>query len=285
MVVALLAVWLVFAPLQGPGTAVSSTAGGAGAEAGPLAGWPTLLGLSGGEIAAQDSLAGAAVRFVIADEPIGAEEEVEEEDPLPQVVARFDGLEVRLPGERILYAGFHEAYTVNGLPMMPVGRLIAHRNTTKFDAPPDDPEGPDYLIMASRGRPTPATSALDVLMELDEPVLAPVSGVVAEVRGFQLEGRYPDLRIELHPDDHPDLRVVVIHVDGVRVQAGDRVEAGVTVIADTARQFPFLSQIDNETYPDLHPHVHLEVQRREAGRPGASPDTDEAVESAGGEGG
>lgn len=196
---------------------------------------------------------------------------VDEGPELPPVVARVDGLELRLPAAHVLSSGFHEAAGPNGLMMQPVGILTGNLNSSKFEPEPDDESGAEYHVMASRGREFPATSALDVLLEDDEPVLSPVSGVVADVRGMLVYGEYPDLRIELRPHEPEDLRVVVIHVDGVRVEPGDPVEAGVTVLADTARRFPFLSQIDNETYPELWPHVHLEVQPRGASRPGGTP--------------
>lgn len=192
-------------------------------------------------------------------------------DARPPVVARYGSLELRVPGTKVMASGFHEAATSNGLPMEPVGTMLRNLNATKFE-PANDTAGPGttYLIMSSRGRSTPATSALDVLMPRGEPVLSPVTGVVADVRQILVEQRHPDLRVELWPDEAPDLRVAIVHLDGVRVSAGDRVEAGITVLADTSRQFPFLSQIDNLTYPELYPHVHLEVQPRDANRPGGT---------------
>jgi len=201
-----------------------------------------------------------------------APEPVEGGTELPPVVARVDGLELLLPADRVLSAGFHEASGPNGLAMQPVGILTGNLNAAKFEPPEaDDETGAEYHVMASRGREFAATSALDVLLEDDEPVLSPVTGVVADVRDILVYSEYPDLRIELRPDQPGDLRVIVIHVEGIRVEPGDRVEAGVTVLADTARRFPFLSQIDNETYPELWPHVHLEVQARDASRPGGTP--------------
>jgi hypothetical protein len=49
-------------------------------------------------------------------------------------------------------------------------------------------------------------------------------------------------------------------VEGTHVEVGDRVEGGETVIARTARRFPFRSQVDKETAPEAWPHVHLEVK-------------------------
>ena len=198
-------------------------------------------------------------------------------DQRPRPVARYGGLELRMPSISAIAAGFHEAATSNALPMRPHGQLLRNLNATRYEAPADVLGGITYLVMSSRERAAPATSALDVLMRDDDPVLSPVDGVVADVREVLIEQQHPDLRVELHPDDDDALRVVIVHVDGVRVAPGDRVEAGTTVLASTARRFAFLSQIDNLTYPQLWPHVHLEVQPRRARRPGDPPaDADRA---------
>jgi hypothetical protein len=54
--------------------------------------------------------------------------------------------------------------------------------------------------------------------------------------------------------------VKILHILGLEVSPGDRVEAGVTVIADHAHQLPFASQVDDiRTADPAWPHVHIEV--------------------------
>ncbi|MBW3578177.1 MAG: hypothetical protein KY462_10650 [Actinobacteria bacterium] len=62
----------------------------------------------------------------------------------------------------------------------------------------------------------------------------------------------------IEPDDHPGWEVKVLHIDGVKVQRGDRVTAASTVLADRPTRLPFPSQIDEHSTRDW-PHVHLEV--------------------------
>ncbi|MDQ3932873.1 MAG: M23 family metallopeptidase, partial [Actinomycetota bacterium] len=57
-----------------------------------------------------------------------------------------------------------------------------------------------------------------------------------------------------------DLRVVMIHLRDVRAFAGQRVEAGQTIIAGSANRFPFASQIDRYLGDVPGPHVHIEVK-------------------------
>jgi hypothetical protein len=183
-------------------------------------------------------------------------------------LASHGPLLVRAPSAAPVLVGYHEAGNPHGLELAPVGELLAHRNTTRVDAPDDDPAGTPYLILSSRGQAAPATSAADVVMRDDDPVLAPVSGVVSDVRTYYLYGQHLDHRVEIVPRVAPHLRVVLIHVDDVQVVPGDEVRAGDSVLARTALRFPFASQIDRDTDPDRWPHVHLEVQPVGAPRPG-----------------
>ena len=117
----------------------------------------------------------------------------------------------------------------------------------------------EYLVMDSRGRPAPATSAVDVVLRRSDRVLSPVTGHVWNVRRYRLYGRYRDLRVAIVPEGRPDRLVVVIHLRDVRVRRGDQVIASQTVLG-RARRFPFLSQVDRYV-SGRFPHVHIEVKR------------------------
>ncbi len=183
-------------------------------------------------------------------------------------LARVGALRLRAPAVAPVLVGFHEAATSHALTMQPIGRLLEDRNPSGQAPPADDLAGTPYLVLDPRGEPTPATSAVDVVLRDDEAVLAPVTGWVSDVRDVVLYDTYADQRVELVPRSAPHLRIVLIHVDGVAVAPGDPVVAGRTVLATTARRFPFVSQIDQDTDPEVWPHVHLEVQPRRAPRPG-----------------
>jgi hypothetical protein len=191
--------------------------------------------------------AGADVE-VDADAAIDADPEValatEEDVPAerPAAFAEVDGLVLHLPTFTPVVHGFHEASWGGALALTPLG---------------------DHQVLPSRGRRTPPTSAVDVVMLPDDRVLSPVSGTVEDVERFSLYGRYRDRKVTIVPDDAPHLRVVAIHVARVLVAPGDRVEAGTTELAKRARPFPFRSQIDKLTAPDRWAHVHLEVKHAE----------------------
>jgi hypothetical protein len=192
----------------------------------------------------------------------GAHEEDEQSAPIATAAfATIDAVSLHLPAEKVVLVGFHEASTRDALAFDPVGSLEDNQNTTKFDPPPDVTAGPPYVVLSSRGRPFPATSAVDVLLEEAEPVRSPVSGIVTDVRSYHLYGKYADQRIEIAPRDAPDQRIVMIHLDGVTVAIGDEVSVGETVVAAGARLFPFGSHIDRYTEPHRYPHVHYEIKR------------------------
>ena len=92
------------------------------------------------------------------------------------------------------------------------------------------------------------------------PTSAPVSGVVVSSGSYDLYCGLFDYFINIEPDDHPGWRVKVLHITGLNVGNGDRVVQGETVIAPTARQLPFASQVDDLRVVDpAWPHVHIEV--------------------------
>ena len=124
-----------------------------------------------------------------------------------------------------------------------------------------------HALPSSRGRVLPPTSAVDVVMRCATTTrsLAPVEGVVTEVRPYRLYGTHPDTRVEIRPTDAPHLRLVMIHVDDVRVAVGEQVTTGATVLAGTADRFPFASHVDRYL-DDRWPHVHMEVKEGETAR-------------------
>ncbi|MFT5223634.1 MAG: hypothetical protein ACI867_001956 [Glaciecola sp.] len=155
--------------------------------------------------------------------------------PTP-VMATVGELVLRTPTRELKAMGFHQAPRgETRLTMTPVGR--------------------HGFTMASRRRGTAKTSAVDVAMPRDTAVLSPVDGRVVEVRNYALYGNYRDSLVRIRQGNHD---VVVLHLQGVKVHAGQRVEGGVTEIAEGPRVFPFKSQV--EKFAGHHPHVDVTVR-------------------------
>ncbi|MBW3577931.1 MAG: M23 family metallopeptidase [Actinobacteria bacterium] len=180
------------------------------------------------------------------------------------VFASYSDLQLVLPSDQVRLVGFHEAALADALPLTPAGSLRANDNTTKFRPPPDG-DGVGYVVLSSRGRTNPATSAVDVALPPGIPVASLIDGTVTLVEHYQLYGRHPDTRVEIAPAGRPDLRVVLIHLTDVRVSPGQRVQAGRTVVAGAANLFPFGSHVDRYVEGEPGPHVHIEVKRPTSG--------------------
>lgn len=157
-------------------------------------------------------------------------------------VATVGGITLFHPAVVVERVGFHQAADIHDLPMT-IARTAVRP-----------------MILASRGRPTGRTTAVDVTMPTRSAVYAPVSGIVTRAKGYHLYCKYPDSFVVISPVGHPELEVKILHVTGLRVRPGDRVVAGSKAVAAHPTKFPFLSEID--PFSTHHwPHVHMEVTR------------------------
>lgn len=146
------------------------------------------------------------------------------------------------PANRIERVGFHQSNHEGAQPLTPLPTAIS----------PSTLEG--------RERLTSDHTAADVVVDPAAEIRSPVTGRVKRAGRYVLYCKYSDDYAVIAPDAHPEWEVKLLHIDGVRVRRGDRVEAGVTVIAPRATQLPFESQVDElRTVDPAWPHVHIEV--------------------------
>ena len=115
------------------------------------------------------------------------------------------------------------------------------------------------MSLESRERDTAPDSAADIVVDPVGEIRSPVSGVVKRSGGYVLYCKYRDDYVVIAPDAAPELEVKVLHIDGVQVRPGDRVEAAVTLLAPKPTRLPFPSQVDETTASPAWPHVHIEV--------------------------
>jgi hypothetical protein len=114
--------------------------------------------------------------------------------------------------------------------------------------------------LEDRERDTGAAGAADVVVAPDAEIRSPVTGRVKRAGRYVLYCKHSDDFVVIEPDDRPGWEVKILHIDGVRVRAGNRVVAGQTVLAPRATQLPFESQVDEvRTAVPAWPHVHIEV--------------------------
>lgn len=184
----------------------------------------------------------------------------EQAAPALAVLGRVGDLLLHVPAEEAVLVSYHEAAFPEASAIAPLGALGGNENPTRQLTHEEHADGVEFHVQVSRGRPNASTSAVDVVLLPGEEVRAPVSGTVTEVRPYQLYGAHDDVRIELQPDAATDRAVVLIHVQDVVVEAGDRVEVG-DVLAAGARRFPFAAVVDRQTEPERYGHVHMEVKQ------------------------
>lgn len=120
-----------------------------------------------------------------------------------------------------------------------------------------------HRVMASRGRGTGATTAVDVVVPPRSRIRSPVTGTVVAVERYLLYCRTRDWKVVLAPRSHPRLRVLVLHVARPAVRESDEVRAGSTLLGRAARNDQPSAQA-NRYFPDRYPHVHVEVERNRA---------------------
>lgn len=116
-----------------------------------------------------------------------------------------------------------------------------------------------WFTMESRDRDTIPHGAADLVVEPDREVRVPVTGTVLRAGTYTLYCDHVDQYAVIEPDARPGWEVKVLHIDGLALSKGQRVEAGVTRLAARARVLPFPSQVEEDTGLPPWPHVHVEV--------------------------
>jgi murein DD-endopeptidase MepM/ murein hydrolase activator NlpD len=169
------------------------------------------------------------------------------------VFARVGGVALVLPAERVERVAFHQASDIASLNLTPAGAAVRPK------------------VLPSRHRPTSRHTAVDIVVDPRSEIRAPVTGIVKRAGEYSLYCKYQDAFAVISPDGHPELEVKMLHISGRRVRAGDRVVAGVTLLAKRSTKFAFGSQVDAFTAAPAWPHVHMEVTRLDV--PSATPVT------------
>ena len=169
--------------------------------------------------------------------------------PLPRLIheqpfeqfAVIDRIALHYPAAVVETVGFHES---------------GHDGSKPW--PVNDVES-TWTVLDSRERDTHPRSAADVVVAPGTEIRSPVTGTVVAAQTYVLYCEHSEDLLFIEPDEQPGWQVRIFHISGLQVSVGDRVEAGVTVIAPSATQLPFVSQVDDETAEPSWPHVHIEI--------------------------
>jgi len=166
---------------------------------------------------------------------------VTEQAYVPYAAVR--GFSLHHPSARVEHIGFHQS----------------NHDGAQEQAPAPSAVRP--MVMESRGgRVTGSHTAADIVVEPGSEIRSPVTGTVKRGGPYVLYCDNRDEFVVIEPDGHPGVEVKLLHIVGLQVAAGQRVEAGVTLLALHANQLPFESQVDESRTADpAWPHVHVEV--------------------------
>lgn len=116
-----------------------------------------------------------------------------------------------------------------------------------------------WFRQETRDRDTTPQGAADIVVEPGREVRVPVTGTVLRAGTYTLYCDNVDQFAVIEPDAHPGWQVKVLHIEGLALTVGQRVEAGVTRLAARARVLPFPSAVEDDTGLPAWPHVHVEV--------------------------
>ena len=148
---------------------------------------------------------------------------------------------ISFPGARVEMVGYHEGSHDGSQQLIPSINDVTS------------------ITLETRYRGTGSRTAADIVVEPDTEIRSPVTGTVLRGGGYTLYCDHRDEFVVIEPDARPGWEVKVFHFEGLAVSAGDRAEAGVTVIGNNAVFLPFVSQVDEFTASPSWPHVHVEV--------------------------
>jgi hypothetical protein len=155
--------------------------------------------------------------------------------------ATAGGVTLHHPSARVERVGFHESNHDGARQLDPLPTAVAP------------------VTLETRERPTGSRTAADVVADPGEEIRSPVTGRVKRAGGYVLYCDSSDNFVVVEPDAHPGWEVKILHIDGLRVRAGDPVVAGETILAPRPRRLGFESQVDEISSVDPWPHVHIEV--------------------------
>lgn len=127
------------------------------------------------------------------------------------------------------------------------------------------------LRLFRSGRTGSPNTAVDVGGQPGTMVVAPVDGVVAQVKPYKLYNKYDDYEIHIAPTGATDYEVVMLHIDGPVVKVGDKVTGGRTQIGVVRNLAKFETMQLGEYTPGAKgDHTHVQVNRL---KPGVTPYT------------
>jgi hypothetical protein len=199
--------------------------------------------------------------------------------PTP-LIAAYGDLVIHSPisANHITEIEFHQASFDTALQLTPLvtivdAQMVADQQGTShlpFDEQPrgDEPLIADAVSTWRLDSAGPEMSSVDVGALAGTDVYAPVSGRVVKIKTYSLFGLIDDYEVHIQSLEHPELDIVMLHIEDLSVEVGDMVYGGGTRIAQVRYIGDVIdNNLSNFTAPG-DPGNHCHVQVNDATREG-----------------
>jgi murein DD-endopeptidase MepM/ murein hydrolase activator NlpD len=181
------------------------------------------------------------------------------------VVAQVEGLDFVLPVAREVTTAvaYHPVDNADTVPFAPAGdRLSGGSLGQKLAAIFAGGGAIQYYLMdGAGGERSSSTAGLDVGAVPGSAVVSPADGKVTGIKQYRILGRYADVEMHVQLAHDPSLLLVLTHLTRPKVEIGDVVACGDTVLG-AVRGFPTtLDQPLSRYTSDTGDHVQMMVLR------------------------
>ena len=181
------------------------------------------------------------------------------------VVARVEGLDFVLPVARdaTTAVAYHPVDNAGTVPFAPSGGRLSGGSLGQRLGDIFASGGTiQYYLMAGAGHErSSSTAGLDVGAVPGSAVVSPADGKVTAIKTYSILGRYRDVEMHIQLAEDPSLLLVLTHLTRPKVEIGDVVARGDTVLG-AVRGFPTtLDQALSRYTSDSGDHVQLMVLR------------------------
>jgi murein DD-endopeptidase MepM/ murein hydrolase activator NlpD len=181
------------------------------------------------------------------------------------VVAQIEDLDFVLPVAREVTTAvaYHPVDNANTVPFAPAGdRLSGGSLSQQLADIFAGGGGIQYYLMGGTGSErSSSTAGLDVGAVPGSAVVSPVDGKVTGIKKYRILGRYSDVEMHIQLAHDSSLLLVLTHLARPKVEIGDSVARGETVLG-VVRGFPTtLDQALSRYTSDTGDHVQMMVLR------------------------
>jgi hypothetical protein len=181
------------------------------------------------------------------------------------VVAQIEGLDLVLPVAREVTTAvaYHPVDNAGTVPFAPAGDRLSGGSLGQKLADIFAGGGAIqyYLMDGAGGERSSSTAGLDVGAVPGSAIVSPVDGKVTAIKQYSILGRYPDVEVHIQLARDPSLLLVLTHITRPKVEIGDVVARGETVLG-AVRGFPTtLDQALSRYTSDTGDHVQMMVLR------------------------